>query len=202
MKPLPKILILNGSSVKNGNTAKLVAWFAQEARAMGARVKIVRAADLKSKVNGCISCRACQKMPKYECVFKDDVNDVLKEMQKADVIVFATPLYFYGPSAQLKLVIDRMFSLYKWDNKTDTFSSPMKGKAMGFILSAYENVGLKIVEESFNNIADYSDMSFHSLLVPDARESGDVEKIIGIRARVKKFAGDFNRIRLKEKRVK
>jgi multimeric flavodoxin WrbA len=183
-----KILILSGSPKKDGNTAMLVGWCSEEARAMGARVKVVRAVSLKSKVNGCTSCRACQKSVKYECVFKDDVNDVLKEMQKADVIVFATPLYFYGTSAQLKLIIDRMFSLYKWDNKTNTFTSPMRGKTMGLILSAYEDIGLKIVEESFKLIANYSGMSFRSFLVPDARESGEVQDIKGIRGRVKRFA--------------
>lgn len=188
MRPLNKILVINGSPKKDGNTAMLVGWFSEEARARGARVKVVRAASLKSRVNGCTSCRACQKSAKYECVINDDVKVTLKEMQKADVIVFATPLYFYGPSAQLKLIIDRMFSLYKWDNKTDTFTSPMRGKAMGLILSAYENIGLKIVEESFKLIADYSGMSFRSLLVPDARESGEVKDIKGIRGRVKKFA--------------
>lgn len=188
MTGLNKILILNGSPKKNGNTTKLVSWFSAEARAKGASVKIVCAASLVSKVNGCTSCRACQKSAKYECVIKDDVNDVLKEMQKADVIVFATPLYFYGPSAQLKLIIDRMFSLYKWDNKTNTFTSPMRGKAMGLILSAYEDTGLDIVEKSFKLIADYSDMRFSSLLVPDARESGEVQDTRGIRGKVKKFA--------------
>jgi hypothetical protein len=76
-----------------------------------------------------------------------------------------------------------MFSLYKLDG-----TSPMNGKAMGLILSAYEDIGLKAVEESFKFIADYSQMSFSSLLVPDARESGDVEDIKGIRGRVKEFA--------------
>jgi len=179
---LKKILILNGSPKKNGNTSKLISWFSEEARSRGARVKVVRAASLVSKTNGCISCRACQKNDKYECVINDDIKGVLKEMKKADVIVFATPLYFYGPSAQLKLVIDRMFSLYKLDG-----TSPMNGKAMGLILSAYEDIGLKAVEESFKLIADYSQMSFSSLLVPDARESGEVEAIKGIRGRVKKF---------------
>ncbi|MDD5116538.1 MAG: flavodoxin family protein [Candidatus Omnitrophica bacterium] len=183
-----KVLILNGSPKKNGNTAKLVAWFSEEARAKGASVRIIRAASLTFKANGCSSCRACQKSARYECVIDDDVKGVLKEMQKADVIVFATPLYFYGPSAQLKLIIDRMFSLYKWDNKTNTFTSPMRGKTMGLILSAYEDIGLKIVEDSFKLIADYSEMKFKSLLVPDARESGDVEDIKGIRGRVKEFA--------------
>jgi len=187
-----KILILNGSPKKDGNTAKLIGWFSEEARERGARVKVVRAASLKSRVNGCTSCRACQKSAKYECVINDDVKVVLKEMQKADVVVFATPLYFYGPSAQLKLVIDRMFSLYKWDNKADTFTSPMRGKTMGLILSAYEDIGLKIVEGSFNLIADYSGMRFRSLLVSNARESGEVKDIKGIRGRVKKFAQSLN----------
>jgi multimeric flavodoxin WrbA len=180
---LKKILILNGSPKKNGNTAKLISWFSEEARSKGARVKVVRAVSLTSKVNGCMACRACQRNDKYECVINDDIKDVLKKMKKADLVVFASPLYFYGPSAQLKLVIDRMFSLYKLDG-----TSPMNGKAMGLILSAYEDIGLKVVEESFKLIADYSEMSFRSLLVPDARESGEVEDMKGIRCRVKKFA--------------
>lgn len=102
-------------------------------------------------------------------------------MAKADAIVFATPLYFYGPSAQLKIIIDRMFSLYKWDNKTDTFKSPMKGKTMVLLLNAYEDIGLEVVEKSFKLIADYSEMKFKSLLVPNARESGEIIKLKGIR---------------------
>jgi len=181
------ILILNGSPVKNGNTAKLVAWFAQEARREGASVKIVRAASLKPKVNGCTSCRACQKSPKYECVFKDDVNDVLKEMQKADVIVFASPLYFYGPSAQLKLIIDRMFSLYKWDNEAGTMKTPLKGKDLILIASAYEDAGLDALEKPFKITADYTGMPFRSLLIPNAGESGDIRKNPGALKKAYKF---------------
>ncbi len=182
-----KILILNGSPIKNGNTAKLIEWLTEGARAKAAKVEIIRADLLNSKTNGCISCRACQKIKQYECVIKDGIRDVLKKMAKADTIVFATPLYFYGPSAQLKLIIDRMFSLYKWDNTTDTFTTPMKGKMMALILSAYEDVGLDVVEKSFKIIADYSQMKFASLLVKDARESGDVVKLKGIRQKAINF---------------
>ena len=63
---------------------------------------------------------------------------------------------------------------------------------MGLILSAYEDIGLKIVEGSFNLIADYSGMRFRSLLVSNARESGEVKDIKGIRGRVKKFAQSLN----------
>jgi multimeric flavodoxin WrbA len=120
-------------------------------------------------------------MEEYACVIKDDASPVLRKMAGADVIVFASPLYFYGPSAQLKVLIDRMFCLYKWDNTTDTFKSPMPGKTMVLLLSAYEDIGLKNVEESFKLIADYSEMKFLSLLVPDARESGEVLNLKGIR---------------------
>jgi len=181
------VLIFNGSPKKNGNTARLVEWFAQGARAKERKVEIICAASLKFKSNGCISCRRCQTSKAYECVINDDVKTVLKKMAKADVIVFATPLYFYGPSAQLKLIIDRMFSLYKWDNATDTFETPMKGKSMILLLSAYEGIGLDIIEKSFKLIADYSEMKFRALLVPDAKESGQVERIKGIRKKAINF---------------
>jgi len=182
-----KILVLDGSPKRNGNTSKLAEWFAAGARSSSVKVEIIRAAGLKSKSNGCISCRACQKLKEFECVINDDVKLVLKKMAKADLIVFVSPLYFYGPSAQLKLIIDRMFSLYKWDNLTDTFVSPMRGKSMSLLLSAYEDIGLDIVEKSFKLIADYSQMKFSSLLVPNAKESGEIVKLKGIRKKAIDF---------------
>ncbi|MFA7653123.1 MAG: flavodoxin family protein, partial [Candidatus Omnitrophota bacterium] len=110
-----KILILSGSPRKHGNTAYLVKWFCEGAWAKGAQVEVVNTAFLRYKATGCISCRRCQKIAKYECVIDDEAKPVLARMALVDVIVMATPLYFYAASAQLKLVMDRMFSLYKWD---------------------------------------------------------------------------------------
>lgn len=179
---MPKrILVVNGSPKRTGNTARLVAWFSEGARLRGARVETVRAAEIASRSNGCTSCRACQKSGVFECVIRDGVHDVLKKMAGADTIVFATPLYFYGPSAQLKLIIDRMFSLYKWDNATDTFETPLRGKRMFLLLSAYEGIGLDVVERAFRLTAEYSGMPFASLLVPGARESGGIVAVKGVR---------------------
>jgi multimeric flavodoxin WrbA len=182
-----KILIINGSPIKNGNTATLVKWFVEGARAQGADVEIVNAAFLKYKSSGCISCRKCQKIKEYLCVIKDEAQPVLGKMAKADVIVMATPLYFYGPSAQLKLVMDRMFSLYKWDNKADTMETPLKGKTFALIASAYEDVGLDNLEKPFAITAEYSDMKFISLLVANAGESGEVKKLSGIKDKAVAF---------------
>jgi len=182
-----KILIINGSPVKNGNTAILVNWFAGGARLKGAEVEIVNAALLKYKSNGCISCRKCQKIKEYLCVIKDEAQPVLAKMVQVDVIVMATPLYFYGPSAQLKLVMDRMFSLYKWDNKAGTMKTPLKGKTFVLIASAFEDVGLDNLEKPFAITADYSEMKFVSLLAADAGESGEVKKLAGIKEKTIAF---------------
>lgn len=181
------ILVISGSPVKNGNTATLVKWFAEGARSEGAHVQVVLAAYLKYKTTGCTSCRSCQRSVKYECVINDEAKPVLAKMTHADVIVMATPLYFYGPSAQLKLVMDRMFSLYKWDNKAGTMKTPLKKKKLVLLGSAYENIGLDVLEKPFALTASYSEMKFGSFLVPDAGESGNIKENSVLRKRVVAF---------------
>jgi multimeric flavodoxin WrbA len=97
-------------------------------------------------------------------------------MTRADVIVMATPLYFFAASAQLKVVIDRMFCLYKWDNEADTFTSPLKGKTLVLLASAYEDVGLDALEKPFSLTARYTGMKYRKLLVPNAGVSGTLRK--------------------------
>jgi len=182
-----KILILSGSPKKDGNTAALIKWFAEGARSKGADVEIVQTAFLKYKSNGCASCRSCQKIKKYECVINDEARPVLAKMRGVDAIVMATPLYFYGPSAQLKLIFDRMFSLYKWDNKAGAMKTPLKGKTLAVIASAYEDIGLDILEKPFKLTAGYTDMKFKSLLIPNAGESGDIKNSAAIRNKAISF---------------
>ncbi|MCX5715486.1 MAG: flavodoxin family protein [Candidatus Omnitrophica bacterium] len=182
-----KILIVSGSHKKNGNTAALVKWFSEGAKEKGAHVEVVHAAYLKYKTNGCRSCRACQRSSKYECVVKDDAAAALAKFPAADVIVMATPLYFFSASAQLKLIMDRMFSLYKWDNKTDTMTTPLKGKTLVLLASAYEDTGLDALAQPFKITADYTGMRFKSLLVANAGESGDIGKLKGISERTRAF---------------
>jgi multimeric flavodoxin WrbA len=172
---MKKILVLSASPIRDGNTTTLVNWFAEGAKSRGARVDIVATAFLKYKTTGCTSCRRCQTIKEYACVIKDEASLVLAKMAEADVIVMATPLYFFGASAQLKLIMDRMFSLYKWDNAAGTMTTPLKGKKLVLIASAYEDIGLDALEKPFALTADYSGMGFESLLVPNAGESGDVK---------------------------
>jgi multimeric flavodoxin WrbA len=171
-----KVLILNGSPKKDGNTAAMVDWFSQSARSKGADVEIIRTAFLKYKTLGCISCRKCQESDKYECCIEDEAKPVLAKMAYVDAIVFATPLYFFGASAQLKLIFDRMFSLYKWDNDAGTMQTPLKGKTLVVLASAFEDIGLDALEKPFALTAEYTGMKFESVLVENAGVSGDISK--------------------------
>ncbi|MCX5751776.1 MAG: flavodoxin family protein [Candidatus Saganbacteria bacterium] len=186
---IKKILIISGSHKKDGNTATLINWFCEGAKAKGIKTEIIQAASLKSKILGCTSCRKCQKLKEYNCIINDEVSLVLKKMIKSDVIVFATPLYFFAASAPIKAIMDRMFSLYKWDNEADTFETPLRGKTLVLIASAYEDVGLDALEKPFKLTADYTGMKFKSLLVPNAGVSGTLKKNV----KVKKQAIGFGK---------
>lgn len=166
---------MQGSPKKEGNTAALAGWFADGARSEGADVEIVNTAYLKYGSTGCVSCRACQRTEKYECAIDDAARPVLAGMARSDVIVMATPLYFFAASAQLKVIVDRMFSLYKWNNETGEFTTPLRGKSLVLIASAYEADGLKELEKPFRMTADYTGMKFKSLLVSNAGVSGDIK---------------------------
>ena len=181
------ILIISGSPKKDGNTTAIIEWFVDGARASGWDTEIINAASAKSKINGCQSCRACQKREEYGCVFNDDIKLILDKMTKTDVIVMATPLYFFSGSAQIKQVLDRMFSLYKWDNAAGTMRTVLKGKTFAVIASAFEAEGFDALEKPFKMTADYSGMKYNSLIVPNAGVSGDVKKLPGIREKAFQF---------------
>lgn len=170
------IIIISGSPKKNGNTALLIKWFTEGARSVGSNVEIIRAADLKYKVIGCTSCRVCQKKAAYRCVIKDEVSDSVARLPQADVLVMSSPLYFYGASSQLKSVMDRMFSLYKWDNAANTMETPLRGKTLVFLGSGYEDVGFDVFEKPFQLTAQYTGMKYASLVVKNAGVSGDIVK--------------------------
>jgi multimeric flavodoxin WrbA len=98
------ILILSGSPRKGGNTDLLVEAFAKGA-SQKHHVEIVSVHDYK--VNPCMGCNACFKSKDNTCVQKDDMTSIYEKMAHVDMLVIASPLYFYGLSAQLKAVIDR-----------------------------------------------------------------------------------------------
>lgn len=99
-----KVLILSGSPRKGGNSDLLCAEFARGAQEAGHEVETIRVAA--KKIHPCSACYFCREHG-GECVHKDDMADILQWMIDADVLVLASPVYFYSIDAQLKAVIDR-----------------------------------------------------------------------------------------------
>jgi len=98
-----KITVLMGSPNRNGSTSILVNEFKRGAEEAGHSCEVIDVCH--SNIHPCIGCVACG----YEgpCVQKDDVETIRKKLLASDMAVFATPLYYYGMSAQLKTVVDR-----------------------------------------------------------------------------------------------
>lgn len=108
-----KVLILSGSPRKNGNTDILCDEFMRGALEAGHDVTKVRVAE--KNVGYCKACYACRDTG--VCAVKDDMADILQMMIDCDVMVLASPIYFYSVDAQLKAVIDR--SVARWTEVRD-----------------------------------------------------------------------------------
>ena len=110
---MKKVLIIS-TSLHNGSNSDLLAKsFEKGAKDAGHQVSLV---SLKDKdIKFCKGCFACQKIGK--CVIKDDSNEIVQQMLESDVIVWATPVYYYSMSGQMKTLIDRANCLYNLDYK-------------------------------------------------------------------------------------
>lgn len=103
------ILILSGSPRKNGNSDILCDEFAKGAKEAGNTVEKVFLRD--KKIGYCTACYYCREHSGV-CVQKDDMSEILDKMKNADVIVLASPVYFYSIDAQMKTVIDRTLAVW------------------------------------------------------------------------------------------
>ena len=110
---MSNILIIASSPRKNGNSNALANAFMQGASAANNSVEMITLYD--KKINFCQGCFACQKTG--ECIIKDDALQIVNKMKNADVLVFATPIYYYEMSGQMKTMLDRANPLYDSDYK-------------------------------------------------------------------------------------
>ena len=107
------ILILNGSPRKNGNTSALVEAFTRGAEENGNKVVPVFLGDMT--IHGCKGCFGGGKNPDSPCVQKDDMEKLYPVYRQADVVVLASPLYYWSISGQLKTAFDRLFAVAECD---------------------------------------------------------------------------------------
>ncbi len=105
---MKKVIIVSSSPRKGGNSEVLAQKFAEGALAAGNEVQIVSVRDINLKF--CTGCLYCQTHDR--CVLDDGMNALYEKFQNADVLVFASPVYYYSVSGQLKTFLDRLNPLY------------------------------------------------------------------------------------------
>ncbi len=121
-----KVLILSGSPRKGGNSDLLCDQFMKGALETGNQVEKIRVSE--KKIDYCKACYYCSSHG-GECVIKDDMAEIVQKIIDADVIVLASPVYFYSIAAQLKTLIDR--TVCRW--------TEIKNKEFYYIATAAEN---------------------------------------------------------------
>ena len=177
MKPA-YVLGISGSPRRNGNTELLIKEFMRGAEARGHKTELIILSELK--ISPCTSCGSCQKTGK--CIIDDDMQLMHKKLLEADCIVFASPIYFCGVSAQLKSFIDRCQTLWsrKYILKQELINSD-KGKRSGYFISTagskdYNKVfegAIFVVKAIFSTL----DIKYTGeLLFKDMENKGDILK--------------------------
>ena len=162
---MSKVIILVGSVRKSGNTDLLAQALAEGARRKNT-VEIVSVADYK--VNPCIGCNSCFAREQNQCFQQDDMAQIYEKLKTADIVVAASPVYFYGISAQLKAVVDRLHTPMR-----NTFSI----KKLGLLLvGAAELPALfDAILMQYQLILNYFHLEdIGRVLVRGVREMGDI----------------------------
>jgi multimeric flavodoxin WrbA len=128
-----KIVCLLGSPREKGNSAAIANRFCNTAKELGAEVEIFTLNNLQYR--GCQGCMAC-KTKLESCALEDDLTAVLESVREADVLVLASPVYYWDVSAQMKAFLDRTFSYLVPDFITNPKKSRLlPGKKLVFILA-------------------------------------------------------------------
>jgi multimeric flavodoxin WrbA len=160
-----KVLGLVGSPRKDSNTDLLVTQILKGATENGHATEKIYIYPLK--IDPCVDCRACKK-GNYQCVLKDDMQPLYPKLQQADFIVFGTPLYWYGPSAKMKLLLDRL--------RPFVASKKLRGKKAVLVVPSEEGAdACNFTVGMFNLSMKYLEMDLASVLLPKASEKAEVK---------------------------
>ena len=167
-----KIVVITGSPRKDGNSFAMTDAFIRAAEAKGHTVTRFDAA--MKNVGGCRACMTCYKTGKA-CSFDDDFNTIAPAILEADAVVFTMPVYWYSIPAQIKGVIDRIFSLV-------VGGKAIAGKECALITCCEENDmtvmdGVRIPMERMCELNKWKMVG--EVLIPGVLNQGDIDKTDG-----------------------
>ena len=159
-----KILVLNGSPHLSGATSDMVAAFASGAGDKGHEVLCVNVAH--KSIRGCMACEYCRKHEGI-CVQNDDMQAIYPEILSADMIVFASPIYYFTLSAQLQAVIHRTYAI----------DIPKNVKKVALILSSGSQfVYGPAITEYYQSIVEYWGVENAGIFTANGEQNKSEEK--------------------------
>ncbi len=181
------VLGLQGSPRVKGNTSLLLSTFLAEAERLGACTQNIHVA--RKDISPCQECNNCEK--KGFCLIDDDMREIFPLLRKADIVVVGTPVFFYGPTAQMKALIDRCQTMWarkyvhklvdpgrKWRRGLVLSVGATKGKNLfdGISLTAkyfFDAVGARFDDSdsvTFREIEKAGEITKHPTALKDAKE--------------------------------
>lgn len=155
-----KVIGINASPRKKGNTATLVGTVLRAAEQKGAEVRLVNLRELQ--MNPCIHCDGCKK-ELGTCVQKDDLSPLLQDLMAADAIVLGTPVYWWHLPAQTKMLTDRFYCYFLEDTNPETgevkFDSAFPGgKKFVVVTSRADNEPAQLFPELYDHLSAWLTM--------------------------------------------
>jgi len=132
---MSRIMVALGSPREESNTKLLAQIMSEAATNAGAEVETVDAARMA--IGPCTACFGCDKSGKFECVIEDDMKPLYAKFPNVDVLVLATPVYWYGPTAQIKAFMDRLYACVRFNAETHGFDTCFpEGMKMAALITA------------------------------------------------------------------
>jgi len=158
------ITILQGSPRKHGNTMTMVDLLRRQLDSPEVEISVTHLGDCD--IQPCIDCRGC-KSGEQVCVVADDMDEVYGRLEAADLIVIGTPIYWFGPTAQTKLVLDRLRPYYG--------NRKLAGKSLALLLVAGMGApDCDLTIEMFRRAGEALGMTFLKVVTAKAYEAGEV----------------------------
>jgi len=169
------ILILQGSPRATGSTAWMAEEYMKAAEAAGHTVTLVNVA--KKKINGCLACEYCHTKGNGACVQKDDMQELYPLLAEAEVLVLASPIYYFTLSAQLQAPIQRFYAMMK----------PANVKKTALLLSSHSPAvyDAAIAEyKSISGFCGYEDTGVVTAKLDEQKTDATRQKVLGLVAKL------------------
>ncbi|MCR4574860.1 MAG: flavodoxin family protein [Lentisphaeria bacterium] len=167
-----KIMVLNGSP-KNGNTSAMVRAFVEGAEAAGHEVEVLQVG--KMKIAGCLACEYCHGKGEGKCIQKDDMEKLIPAYQESDMVVYASPIYYFNITAQMSAAMQRVYCIGKPTKAT---------KAALLLSSASQNVYAGAIA-TYKAMLSFMGIENVGIITAAGQENGSEAKLEEVRALAK-----------------